>query len=311
MRNKVLYLGIEIVGLNLISLFLVWRLYMKPGMINGNINIVHQGLIIFSIIFVAIMIVISFQVYKLIIEPNNKKINELEQVAKKNAEAEKIRRDFVANVTHEIKTPLTSIAGFIETLQNGAAEDPEIRKRFLQIIDIETARLKRLIEDLLILSDIENKKNFVSEKFRPADMLIRTIDVLKPIAESKRVKIVTDLNETVMLEGSADRFNQMMLNLIENAIKYSKEGGYIWIDEKIFDNKLEIRIKDEGIGIAEKDQDRLFERFYRVDKSRSRKVGGTGLGLSIVKHIVALFEAEINVKSSEGRGTTFVVTFNM
>lgn len=223
---------------------------------------------------------------------------------------ENMRKDFVANVSHELRTPLTSISGFLETLQNGAAESPEVRNKFLDIISIETARLKRLIEDLLILSDIESGKDKkINQEITDIKRAISDVMILLD-QEIKKKELEINIilpEEELIIQGSVDRFKQMMLNLIDNAIKYSYEKGKIEISAKRKLGNVIICIKDEGIGISQNHQKRLFERFYRVDKARSKKVGGTGLGLAIVKHIVILFNGEIKVKSIEKKGTTFTV----
>lgn len=256
------------------------------------------------------MALIGIQIYSKMIKPVIEVQKDLERAAEENARAETIRKEFVANVSHELKTPLTSISGFIETLQAGAAENPEIRTKFIDIIAIETSRLKRLIEDLLVLSDIENKKDTTDkEPICIKQAVEETITTLAPIAEQKQVRILTLYDKQASIYGSTDRFRQMLINLIENAIKYSNEGGRIWVSAKVIDGNTQVSVRDEGIGIDEEHLDRLFERFYRVDKSRSKKAGGTGLGLSIVKHIAALFEAELTVESREGEGTTFFITF--
>jgi two-component system phosphate regulon sensor histidine kinase PhoR len=234
---------------------------------------------------------------------------QLDEAIEENMRVDNIRRTFVANVTHELNTPLTSISGFIETLQEGAAEDPEVRKKFLDIIAIETARLKRLIEDLLVLSEIENKKETAPEKLLLESAVSKTVNLMEPIAEKRGIRLLVDCEEGLAVEGSEDRLIQMMMNLIENAIKYSNEGGRVWIKTGRRDGRLFFSVRDEGIGIDRQHQERLFERFYRVDKSRSRKVGGTGLGLSIVKHIAVLFDAELALESEPGRGSTFTVLF--
>jgi len=234
----------------------------------------------------------------------------LEKTEEENRQLETMRREFVANVTHELKTPLTSISGFIETLQAGAVNDPEVSTKFLDIMSIETARLKRIIEDILVLSDIENKNEVIREDDIEISRVMESItEILKPVADSRGVKLVIDTQGDLHIRGDEDRFRQMMVNLIENAIKYSNPGGHVWITSKNDGDKTKVSVKDEGIGIAEENLGRLFERFYRVDKSRSRKVGGTGLGLSIVKHIAALFDAELNVESKLGEGSVFTVTF--
>lgn len=226
-------------------------------------------------------------------------------------ELENMRKEFVANVSHELKTPLTSISGFLETLQSGAAETPKIRNRFLDIISIETARLKRLIEDLLILSGIENGNAIHMDE--EIEVVLAIDDVLKLLeneTEKKKIKVVKRIpnDQFILKSGNTDRFKQMILNLIDNAVKYSHENGVIEIKAMKTNGKIIISIKDEGIGIPKEHLTRLFERFYRVDKARSKKVGGTGLGLAIVKHIVLLFNGSINVESKEGKGSTFTVT---
>ena len=225
-------------------------------------------------------------------------------------EAESIRREFVANVTHELKTPLTSITGFIETLQSGAQEDPEIRSKFIDIIAIETARLTRLIEDLLVISDIENKRSMdLDHTFDVKASLESIIDTMIPIADSRGISLEADLENNLLITGSEDRFKQMMVNLIDNAIKYSGNGKIVTIKAKKTIEGIEVSVQDHGIGVKEEDIPRLFERFFRVDKSRSQKMGGTGLGLSIVKHTAALFDAALNVESDLGKGSTFYVVF--
>jgi len=225
-------------------------------------------------------------------------------------EAEKIRREFVANVTHELKTPLTSIAGFIETLQSGAQEDPDIRSKFIDIIAIETARLTRLIEDLLVISDLENKKTMdFGNQFDAKSSLESIIDTMIPIADNQGISIESDLETNLLITGSEDRFKQMMVNLIDNAIKYSGNGKVVTVRGRKTNDGIEISVQDQGIGIEESDIPRLFERFFRVDKSRSQKMGGTGLGLSIVKHAAALFGATLKVESKLGKGSTFFVIF--
>lgn len=222
---------------------------------------------------------------------------------------ENIRKDFVANVSHELKTPLTSIGGFVETLQSGAAEKPEVRNKFLDIIAIETARLKRLIEDLLIISDIESgRTSRTNENIKVKDALTETVSLIEQLAEERKITIKMDFPaEDILIHGNLDRFKQMMLNLVENAVKYSNDNTSVNISVIPKFGKVYISVKDQGIGIPAEYIPRLFERFYRVDKSRSQKAGGTGLGLAIVKHIVNLFDGEIKVESKEGEGSTFTV----
>ena len=160
-----------------------------------------------------------------------------------------------------------------------------------------------------MLSEIENKKEAAPEKIDVKRSITDTVEIIRPIAESRRVNVIMQIEEPLYIKGSGDRFRQMMVNLIENATKYSNEGGRVWVKGRKESGGIVISVKDEGIGIAEENRDRLFERFYRVDKSRSRKVGGTGLGLSIVKHIAALFGADLKVESEIGKGSEFFVIF--
>ncbi|MGN0703037.1 MAG: sensor histidine kinase [Lentihominibacter sp.] len=297
MKNKFLLLLVEIAAIELIALFLVFRFS-------------ENGAGIYSVVFIIILALTGLQGYVQIVRPYTQKMEELEKAAEESQKSELIRREFVANVSHELKTPLTSISGFIETLQDGAAEDPEIRTKFIDIIAIETARLKRLIEDLLVLSDIESRRDSDQQEFDVKTAIMNTVEALRPIADDKHITILMDLDEGCSIRGSVDRFRQMMVNLIENAIKYSDKDSRIWVNAKDKDGRLIISVRDEGIGIAPEHHDRLFERFYRVDKSRSKKAGGTGLGLSIVKHIAVLLGAKLKVESQVGEGTTFYVIFD-
>jgi len=237
---------------------------------------------------------------------------QLAEMIEKTRKAENIRSEFVTNVTHELKTPLTSISGFAETLQGGAGDRPEVRARFLEIISLEADRLARLIDDTLIISDIENGREQMP---KDADIDVRqaideVIETLKPMAESEAVTLHFDCQYNMIIGGDEGRFKQLLYNLLENAIKYSGEGKNVFVvAEKGNDDCVRVSVRDEGIGIAEEDVERIFERFYRVDKSRSRDAGGTGLGLAIVKHIAKLFGAAISVESEPGVGSTFSIRF--
>ena len=216
---------------------------------------------------------------------------------------ENMRSEFVANVSHELKTPLTSIKGFSETLRY--VDDSETKNKFLDIIEKESERLTNLINDILILSNIENIHKMESEYFNPGDVIENVLDMVKSQAYKK--SIIIKYNDCFNSEilGSKDKFHQLAVNLIENAIKYSNENGIVKIDLTLEEQYFVFKVKDNGIGIPKNDIPRIFERFFRVDKSRSTR--GTGLGLAIVKHIVKLFNGEISVKSKVGRGSTFTV----
>ncbi|QIB69267.1 hypothetical protein Ami103574_07995 [Aminipila butyrica] len=296
--------------LSVISYFAYIESSGRVGAFSFMLNNRHFGMTM--IICVACSGIFSLLIYNQLMKPVRRLQEQMVQTTEENKRAEQIRSEFVANVTHELKTPLTSISGFIETLQDGAAEDPEIRSKFIDIIAIETARLERLIQDVLVLSEIENKKTPLAVGIIDTrECLANLISTMEPIANSKNIHLEAQLAQDCYIEGNRDRFIQMMMNLIENAIKYSKEGGEgkVLVTSRLDAGKVYIQVSDNGIGIAEEHFGRLFERFYRVDKSRTKKGGGTGLGLSIVKHIAFLLHAEVNVKSKLGEGSTFTVIF--
>lgn len=221
---------------------------------------------------------------------------------------ERMRQDFTANVSHELKTPLTSIKGFAETLMGGAIENRVTADRFLSIIHDEANRLHRLIDDILSLTEVEIDFDKESEEFSIKVIMEEVKSMLNKSAEEKNITLDFNIAEAVnTLKGSKDQFKQMLINLVENAIKYTGEGGNVTCLAYILEKNLRIEISDNGIGLSREDIPRIFERFYRVDKARSRKVGGTGLGLAIVKHIALNFKAEIDVESELGVGTTFKV----
>lgn len=226
---------------------------------------------------------------------------------------EQMRKDFVANVSHELKTPITSIKGFSETLLDGAMEDTQLREHFLNIILKETERLQSLINDLLELSKIEQ------EGFQ---LNIRSVNILEAVkeaalilenkAEAKNIKLQTqiDEDELLIMEGDPNRIKQIFINLIHNAINYTMPGGQVSIYCENLGERIKINIEDTGVGINKDEIPRIFERFYRVDKARSRNSGGTGLGLAIVKHLVEAHHGRIDVTSEVNKGTVFSVTFS-
>lgn len=223
---------------------------------------------------------------------------------------EKLRYEFVSNVTHELNTPLTSIKGFIETLKDGAINNKETAMKFLDIIDIEAERLSNLINDILTLSSIENE----TLKSHLEDVNIRHIAndaliLLSNRINEKNISVENNLDESIFISANSDRIKQLFINLIDNSIKYNKQNGSVNLYSKKNSDMVEIHIVDTGIGIDEKNIKRLFERFYRVDKGRSREMGGTGLGLSIVKHIALLYDGSVSVTSTPGEGSDFCITF--
>ncbi|MEC0680561.1 sensory box histidine kinase PhoR [Bacillus inaquosorum] len=223
---------------------------------------------------------------------------------------EQMRKDFVANVSHELKTPITSIKGFTETLLDGAMEDKEALSEFLSIILKESERLQSLVQDLLDLSKIEQQNFTLSiDTFDPAKMLGEIETLLKHKADEKGISLQLNVpKDTLSVSGDPYRLKQVFLNLVNNALTYTPEGGSVAINVKPGEKDIQIEVADSGIGIQKEEIPRIFERFYRVDKDRSRNSGGTGLGLAIVKHLIEAHEGKIDVTSELGRGTVFTVT---
>jgi len=223
---------------------------------------------------------------------------------------ETVRRDFVANVSHELKTPVASIKGFVETLLDGAADDPADNRRFLEIVGKQADRLAAIIEDLLALSRIEQSEgagNLPLEPGRIADIFAAVVADCGPRAQDREIRLETQCADGLTAEVNAPLLEQAVINLVDNAIKYSDPGCTTWLSAAVEADELVIRVRDEGRGIAAEHLPRLFERFYRVDMARSRQLGGTGLGLSIVKHIVQAHGGTVGVESEVGVGTTFTM----
>ena len=224
---------------------------------------------------------------------------------------ENMRKDFVANVSHELKTPLTSITGFVETLKINDDIDKNTRNHFLDIIEKESNRLKGLIEDILLLSSIENGQDLSYEKVKLFDVFKEVCEITEYIASSKNITISYNFeDEDVCIYGFRDNIKQIFLNLIDNGIKYTPKDGHIEVVQHYDENRQNIilEFKDNGIGIPKESLNRIFERFYRVDKARSRDIGGTGLGLAITKHMVKSLGGNITVESILGIGSDFIVT---
>jgi len=222
---------------------------------------------------------------------------------------ESARKEFVANVSHELRTPLSLIKGYVETLLDGAKDNPEVAAKFLQTIERNADRLKLLIEDLLTISELESgrvKLNLQVVALRPA--VDKVMEDLKVRTGAKNVSMFNQA-PNVSLWADGDRLEQVLGNLIDNAIKYGRPNGNVTVSgHSANDGQVEISVRDDGAGIPQEALERVFERFYRVDKARSREQGGTGLGLSIVKHIVQTHGGKVWAKSEPGRGATFYFT---
>ena len=248
------------------------------------------------------------------IEDNLFAILLLDMTSQRNLE--KVRRDFVANVSHELRSPLTSLVGFIETLLSGNVQDEETRNKFLKIMDEESKRMNRLIDDILSLSKVETEEHITP------NTTISLIDPIRHIISSineKRLKednkiLIDDLRDdpeiNFFISGNIDEINQVFVNLLENAIKYGFDNTNVIVRiEQLKNKEIKVSVINNGEGIPDKYIERLTERFFRVDKARSRKIGGTGLGLAIVKHILIKHRAQLSINSIPNQETNFSITF--
>ncbi|RMD85560.1 MAG: HAMP domain-containing histidine kinase [Candidatus Dadabacteria bacterium] len=222
-------------------------------------------------------------------------------------QAEQIRRDFVANVSHELRTPITAIKGFAETLADGALNDKKNASKFLSIISDHADRMERIIQDLLILSSLEYGSGSFEDfsRINAKQLVEESVKAYEPIARERGVCIAHDLPHDLNLAGDKRLLLLALGNIVENAIKYSGKGGHVAISACRKDGNVVISVRDNGCGIPKEDLGRIFERFYRVDKARSRQEGGTGLGLAIVKHIASIHGGRVEVESSLNEGSTF------
>jgi two-component system phosphate regulon sensor histidine kinase PhoR len=225
-------------------------------------------------------------------------------------ELENTRKEFVANVSHELRTPLSLIKGFVETLLEGAKDDPAVTARYLRTIQKHTDRLTYLIEDLLTISQLESGQIVLNcTQVRVGDIVQRVLDDLRSRAEERKVQVSNELPPELTARADAERLEQVLFNLVENALKYGHEEGMVRIGGQHREhNFVEVWVQDDGPGVPLAAQPRIFERFYRVDRARSRDTGGTGLGLAIVKHIVLAHGGTVWVNSQPGQGASFHFT---
>ncbi len=283
------------------------------------------ALIIILLIIIGLTFPVSKSLTKRIMKPiNSIDVNDIgkvdiyeelkplfERIADKNEEkeeAEKIRREFTANVSHELKTPLTTISGYAQMINNGMARSEDI-KEFGSKIEKEAGRLLTLIDDIINLSNLDERAHIENPELVDLSAVTEeAICILEKAAKERNVQIFFS-RQPIFVKGNSTLIGELVYNLLDNAIKYNKENGKITVFVGETTDGIELSVRDTGIGIPQKDTERIFERFYRVDKSHSKKVGGTGLGLSIVKHVCACHNATINVKSIVGKGTTINVVF--
>ena len=247
------------------------------------------------------------QVNEDVSEWNENRENEIEKLEIR----ESYRRQFVGNVAHELKTPIFNIQGYIDTLLDGAIEDSNINRKFLERANKSVSRMIYIVEDLDAITKLEGGKIEIEEE--PVDvieLILDVVDQLEMKAKKRNVNIVVEdpRLERYMVEADIEKIKQVLINLMVNAIKYGKEGGEVLVRTFDMDENVLVEVADNGNGIPQKHLSKIFERFYRVDKSRDREQGGSGLGLSIVKHIIEAHNQSINVRSTIGTGTTFSFT---
>ena len=221
--------------------------------------------------------------------------------------ASKVRQEFTSNVSHELKTPLHVISGYAELIKEGIVKDSDV-KEFGEKIYSEASRMSKLVEDIMKISKLESDKAVEKTQLKLKNIVVAIVDSLMIEADKKNVKFKLSLNDC-SIRGNYDSIYSLIFNLVDNAIKYNKTNGKITIKLQEVSNNVILSVKDTGIGIPKEDLDRIFERFYRVDKSRSKDSGGTGLGLAIVKHSLIVNNATIKVESELKKGSTFTVTF--
>ncbi len=222
---------------------------------------------------------------------------------------EKVRKDFVANVSHELRTPITAIRGYAETLKSGALSDPVNAPQMVDIIHRQSERLSELVEDLLEISRLESKQLQLTQKpIELAEAAARALETVRPKSQARNTALELQVPPGLWVLGDQRAIEQVVLNLVDNAVKYTPANSHVIIGAKQNGAEVVLTVRDDGPGIDARHLPRLFERFYRVDKGRSRDMGGTGLGLSIVKHLVNGMQGEVSVESTPGQGSTFSVT---
>jgi len=231
-----------------------------------------------------------------------------QKLAQELEKLQQVKKDFIANVSHELRTPIANIKSLTEALLAGAKDNPKTLNRFLKELDQQSERLSTLVRDILDLSKIEKKSTLTIKKLSIARLLKQSVNIHKNQAENKSLKVSLQIKDQPEAKVDAEQLMKAFNNLIDNSIKYTPEGGKIAVSLTTDNGHIQISFKDNGIGIAQKELPRIFERFYRVSKSRSIKSGGTGLGLSIVKHVVENHNGRIGVKSESGKGSEFIVS---
>ncbi|OWZ83500.1 ATP-binding protein [Natranaerobius trueperi] len=218
-----------------------------------------------------------------------------------------MRQEFVANVSHELRTPLTTVKSYIETLLDGAYKDEKVSQNFLDVVYKETNRMVSMVKELMVLSQLDRKEPVIEfNSIDVKEVVYRSVNFIEPIKKDRNINLQVNIsseNDDIYIQGDSNKLTQVFTNLLENAIKYSVYGGQVDLELSCVEKAVEIKVKDNGIGIPSKDLPRIFERFYRVEKARSRAQGGTGLGLAIAREIIQAHGGDITVSSQEGKGT--------
>ncbi len=277
-------------------------------------NLIVETLAMFVLSFLALTAVLQFFLYRRLKQLDAERSRQVQEEINRLKEMEAFRREFLGDVSHELKTPIFAIEGFIETLLDGALEDPKVNRKFLQKAGKHAERLSNLVSDILVISHIESGQLTMNhEKFSIYELLVDLLDSLsyKFTRKGRDIHYVIAANglERTMVIGDKQRIEQVLRNLIDNAVKYGSSKGNILLSLELNnESKVVVKVKDDGPGIETQHLARLFERFYRVDKSRSRNRGGTGLGLAICKHFIEAHKERIWVESTPGNGSTFIFT---
>lgn len=325
---KIFALNIGVVMLTA-AVFLSFYYFATPDNLILEIAIEHMDIIIIALLVIIIIsAIVAFRVSKSVINPIIKSVENFDNIEEKaeykelqpivdtiNAQRrkqkllDKQKKQFTANVSHELKTPLTSIAGYAELIESGIAK-PEDVKPFAHTIRKQALRLVSLAEDIIQLSQLEETENeIVFEEVNLTAVAKICIEALEMNAQMKGVTLSLDADDECYIKGNASIIEEMIYNLCDNAIRYNKENGKVNISVSQNDSSALLTVADTGIGIPLKYQERIFERFFRVDKSRSKETGGTGLGLAIVKHVAEVHNAKLTLESQENIGTTIKVEF--
>jgi two-component system phosphate regulon sensor histidine kinase PhoR len=282
------------------------------GLERGNLFV--ETLAMFVLSFLALTAVLQFFLYRRLKQLDAERSKEIQEEITRLKEMEAFRREFLGDVSHELKTPIFAIEGFIETLLDGALEDPKVNRKFLQKAGKHAERLSNLVSDILVISHIESGQLSMNhEKFSIYELIVDLLDSLsyKFTRKGRDIHYAITANglERTMVMADKQRIEQVLRNLIDNAVKYGSSKGNIALSlELSADSKVIVKVKDDGPGIEPQHLGRLFERFYRIDKSRSRNRGGTGLGLAICKHFIEAHKERIWVESVPGNGATFIFT---